>query len=226
MGNILKKISEIFVPKETDFYKLMEEHADICLKGAETFGEFIVSNEKKEKDFKDRVDIKEYRKKMGEMEDDGNKRRFEISVKLRETFVTPMDRNDILEITNATDEILKYMDTSVKEIILYEVDSTEGMKEISEFLYRSLRELRGAIYSLRKKQYEDVIKHATEAKKYEDYIETTYRKDLKKFFNDKDLMKDVGYAFKLREVYRHLSNTADRCDAAGKVLVDLAVKMM
>ncbi len=226
MRNILKKISEIFVPKETDFYKLMEEYADICLEGAETFREFIVMNEKKEKDFKDKVDVEEYEKKMEEMEDNGDKKKFEISTKLGKTFVTPIDRNDILEITSAIYEILKYMDTSVKEIILYEVASTEGMKELSEFLYRSVKELREAIYLLRKKQYEDVIKHAREAKKYEKYIETTYRKELKKFFNDKELIKDMGYALKLREVYRHLSNTADRCDTAGNVLVDLAIKMM
>lgn len=223
---ILKKISEIFVPKEIDFYKLMEEQADICVKGAETFKEFVINNTKTEKDYKNRIDILEYKKKIGDIENEGDAKRYEISKKVAQTFITPIDKEDMLKITSAMDEILNYMDTGTKEIILFEIPSTEGMKEISELLYRSVNELKTSIYLFRDRKYNEVLKHALEAKKYENYVETVYRKELKKFFDDKELIKNISYVLKLREVYRHLSNTADKCDAAGNNLVDLATKMM
>ena len=62
------------------------------------------------------------------------------------------------------------------------------------------------------------------AKKVENKIEHVYREALANMFKDTEDLKGVVKAMKMREVYRHLSNAADRSDEAANVLADIVVK--
>ncbi|MEN6436092.1 MAG: DUF47 domain-containing protein, partial [Anaerolineaceae bacterium] len=66
--------------------------------------------------------------------------------------------------------------------------------------------------------------HAHRAKKIENNVEKLYREALAEMFHETDDVKAVVKAMKLREVYRHLSNAADRGDEAANVLADIVVK--
>ena len=66
--------------------------------------------------------------------------------------------------------------------------------------------------------------HANRAKKVENKIEHVYREALANMFKDTEDLKGVVKAMKMREVYRHLSNAADRSDEAANVLADIVVK--
>jgi len=70
------------------------------------------------------------------------------------------------------------------------------------------------------------LDHAVRAKALENRVETVYREALADLFSmPQDLEHLVGM-LKLREIYRHLSNAADRGDEAGNVLSDIVVKMV
>jgi len=59
------------------------------------------------------------------------------------------------------------------------------------------------------------------AKKAENHIEHLYLEALADLFNQKDTV----YILKMRELYRHLSNSADRCDEAANVISDVVMKI-
>jgi uncharacterized protein Yka (UPF0111/DUF47 family) len=66
--------------------------------------------------------------------------------------------------------------------------------------------------------------HTQRAKALENRVETVYREALADMFQETDDVKVVVKMMKLREVYRHLSNAADRGDEAANVLADILVK--
>ena len=66
--------------------------------------------------------------------------------------------------------------------------------------------------------------HAQRAKALENRVETVYREALADMFQEADDVKGLVRIMKLREVYRHLSNAADRGDEAANVLADIIVK--
>ena len=56
-------------------------------------------------------------------------------------------------------------------------------------------------------------------------LEKMYREALVHLFDGITQIEDVVYVLKMREVYRHLSNAADRGDEAANVIGDIVVKM-
>jgi uncharacterized protein Yka (UPF0111/DUF47 family) len=68
--------------------------------------------------------------------------------------------------------------------------------------------------------------HAVRAKALENRMETVYREAIAHLFQ---LPRDVDHVvemLKLREIYRHLSNAADRGDSAANIIGDIVVKKM
>jgi uncharacterized protein Yka (UPF0111/DUF47 family) len=62
------------------------------------------------------------------------------------------------------------------------------------------------------------------AKALENRVEQVYREALADLFSDPEDLDDVMDILKLREIYRHLSNAADRGDQAANVIGDIVVK--
>ena len=67
--------------------------------------------------------------------------------------------------------------------------------------------------------------HAQRAKALENRVEDVYREALADFFSDVKDIEHVLKMLKMREVYRHLSNAADRGDEAANVIADIVVKI-
>jgi uncharacterized protein Yka (UPF0111/DUF47 family) len=69
------------------------------------------------------------------------------------------------------------------------------------------------------------LQHATRAKKLENRAEGLYREALAELFQQPKTLDDIMLMLKRREVYRHLSNAADRGDEAANIISDIVVKM-
>jgi uncharacterized protein Yka (UPF0111/DUF47 family) len=67
--------------------------------------------------------------------------------------------------------------------------------------------------------------HAQRAKALENRIEDVYREALADLFSGAEDTKHIVKMLKSREVYRHLSNAADRTDDAANRISDIVVKM-
>jgi uncharacterized protein Yka (UPF0111/DUF47 family) len=67
--------------------------------------------------------------------------------------------------------------------------------------------------------------HAQRAKALENRLEDVYREALADLFSGAEDIQHVIKMLKLREVYRHLSNAADRGDEAANVIADIIVKI-
>ena len=67
--------------------------------------------------------------------------------------------------------------------------------------------------------------HASQAKALENRMERVYREAIADLFSGPEDIQHLMSMLKLREIYRHLSNCADRGDAAANVIHDIVVKM-
>ena len=63
-------------------------------------------------------------------------------------------------------------------------------------------------------------KHAVQAKAYENTMEKAYHHALANLFKGSDTV----YMLKMREIYRHLSNAADRGDEAANIISSIVMK--
>ena len=67
--------------------------------------------------------------------------------------------------------------------------------------------------------------HAQRAKALENKIEDIYRESLAELFSGAEDVKHVIKILKYREIYRHLSNAADRGDEAANVIAGIVMKI-
>jgi hypothetical protein len=89
-----------------------------------------------------------------------------------------------------------------------------------DILRKASHELRDSIRLIQK--YPNIaLEHATKAKALENEMEKAYHRALADLFKGTDTV----YMLKMREIYRHLSNAADREDEAANIIGDIVVKM-
>jgi predicted phosphate transport protein (TIGR00153 family) len=138
---------------------------------------------------------------------------------LDQTFVTPLDREDIYALSRAIDDVVDYANTTVDEMEIYEVKGDEHLKEMVNILRKAARELNDAVKILR--DYPKIAsEHAVKAKSYENQMEKAYHLALADLFKGTDTV----YMLKMREIYRHLSNAADRGDEAANIISSIVMK--
>jgi predicted phosphate transport protein (TIGR00153 family) len=160
------------------------------------------------------------RERVKEIEREADELRRILIEELNQTFVTPFDREDIFSLSRAIDDVMDYADRTVDEMEIYEVKPNNHIIEMIGILRKAAHELSDAIRLIQK--YPSIaLEHATKAKACENEMENAYHRALAELFKGTDTV----YMLKMREIYRHLSNAADRGDEAANLIGDIVVKM-
>ncbi len=119
--------------------------------------------------------------------------------------------------------MLDYAYSTMTEMEVLRVKPTTFMMRMSTLLREAAFELLQAVDRLEK--YPGIATdHAQRAKALENRVEDVYREALADLFSGAEDIKHVIKMLKYREVYRHLSNAADRGDEAANVIADIVVK--
>ena len=160
------------------------------------------------------------RERVKQIEREADELRRIVIEELNQTFVTPFDREDIFSLSRAIDDVMDYADRTVDEMEIYEVRANRHIVEMIDILRKAAHELNDSIRLIQK--YPNIaLEHATKAKAQENEMEKAYHLALADLFKGTDTV----YMLKMREIYRHLSNAADREDEAANIIGDIVVKM-
>ncbi len=144
---------------------------------------------------------------------------------LNRSFVTPFDREDIFALSLTVDDMLDYAYTTIDEMEIFDLEPDEHMCRMVDLLADAAKEILRGVQRL--DNYPGVAnEHAVRAKALENRVEREYRQALSHLFKDPKSLEDVMEILKRREIYRHLSNAADRGDQAANVIGDIVVKWM
>jgi len=201
----------IFKRKEDKFQKLIEQQAELSYEGLRLLVRYL---EASETGVAEELSLKE--KEADEV------RRILID-ELNRTFVTPFDREDIFALSRSIDDVIDYADTTVVEMIIRNVSPTHYMQRIASLLKDAAYEIWQGVLRL-PKHPNVALDHAQRAKALENRVEAVYREAVANLFSGPEDIHHVVEMLKMREVYRHLSNAADRGDEAANIIADIVVK--
>lgn len=144
---------------------------------------------------------------------------------LNHSFVTPFDREDLFALSRAIDDVLDYADTTVDEMVLLGVTPNPFLVRMVALLRDAAEEINRGVQRLVDRP-SVANEHAVRAKALENRVESVYREAVGALFSGPRDLDHVVEMLKLREIYRHLSNAADRGDEAANVIADIVVKQM
>ena len=206
------RFKRLFKKQPNRFVLLLLQQTEYTVKGLEALQEYM------DDPCKERAQI------ITQMEKEADEVRRILIDELNRTFVTPMDREDIHALSRAIDDIIDYGYTTVGEMDILDVEPNNYLRRMVSLLRDAAREIHLSVQRL--SDHPAVAEdHAVRAKALENRVETVYREALADLFHLPRDLEHVVEMLKLREIYRHLSNAADRGDEAANVLTDIVVKM-
>ncbi|HLG50362.1 MAG: DUF47 family protein [Chloroflexi bacterium] len=204
--------NSLFHRKRPDFLKMLLDQARLTREGLQAFESYARTGNEADA------------ARVTQLEQEEDELRRILIDDLNRSFVTPFDREDIFALSRAVDDMLDYAYTSIDEMQILAVKPNEYVARLASILREAADEIYLAIQNIR--DHPNVANdHAVRAKTLENVAESVYREAVTHLFDCVRALEDVVHVLKMREVYRHLSNAADRGDAAANIIGDIVVKM-
>jgi uncharacterized protein Yka (UPF0111/DUF47 family) len=113
------------IPQEKQFFDLLEKQMSIVREGTTVLRDMV--------DDKDEKGPAHYQQVLEEVEHRGDDTVHDIYHALNQTFITPIDREDIIALTSAMDDVLDHINDATRRMIIYGVDprKDEVIKHLS-----------------------------------------------------------------------------------------------
>jgi uncharacterized protein len=199
--------------KKEKLFLLLLEISSNLKEGGQYFLDFKIKEEKH---------LDEFQKKMKEYEHKGDIFVDEIIKELNNTFITPIEREDALELAVHMDEILDGLEECAAHFYMFNIYEIDGyMVEFSDLLNKCIVEIYDAVDLLSQKKLTQIRQHSVKIKEYEEKCDFLERRAIKELFEkEKDVIRLIQY----KEIYELLENTADECQKVGKVLETVIMK--
>jgi predicted phosphate transport protein (TIGR00153 family) len=205
-------IKGIFKPRQSNFVRLLIQQAEYTVEGMEALERYMKKRSPK------------HAEQVAGIEKQADEIRRILIDELNRTFVTPIDREDIFALSRAIDDVLDYAYTTTGEMEILEVEPNDYLRRMTSLLGNAAREILMAMQRL--SDHPGVANdHAMRAKALENRMEQVYREAVADLFHQPQDVEHIVDMLKLREIYRHLSNAADRGDEAANIISDIVVKM-
>jgi len=199
------------IPREEAFFAMFEQAAQNAMDGAEVLKDLLDTFE----------NVKEKASQIADIEHKGDTLTHEIIRKLNTTFITPIDREDIMALASSIDDVIDLIHGAAYRIALYKLaESTPQAKELGFLILKSTRELHRGIAHLSKKM-EGVYEHCVEVNSLENEADRVCRDAIAQLFEQE---KDPIFVLKWKEIYETLETATDRCEDAANVLEGVALK--
>jgi predicted phosphate transport protein (TIGR00153 family) len=204
-------VANFFKPKQDNFMRYLTEQAALGVEGLQGLTEYM------------KMPLPEHAERVHRAEKAADEVRRMLVDDLNRTFVTPIDREDIYTLSRAVDDLLDYAHTTVDEMVLLGVEPNEHLEKMAQLLLDAAQEIHQALERL--EEHPGVAnEHARRAKRAENEMENTYRLAIADLFGGPAEPAAIVCMLKRREIYRHLSNAADRADEAANVISNIVVK--
>jgi predicted phosphate transport protein (TIGR00153 family) len=144
----------------------------------------------------------------------------EVNRKLNQSFITPIDREDIYALAGALDDVMDLIDSAARRTVIYKVERpTEAARRLAEVLVRATGEMVTGVGLLEKG--DRVIEHCKEIHRLENEGDTLYHEAIGQLFDEE---KDPLRVIKWKEIYETLERGIDKVEDAANVLEAIALK--
>src|SRR5919197_234046 len=157
------------------------------------------------------------------LENQGDKITHNLFTITSQTFVTPLDREDISRLTTSIDEVVNYTDGTADKFVLFRIkEPTPYMIELAKVLLFASQEIYLLMKRLRKfKAANELVGHRRTIRKYEHQGDTIYRNAIAELFETNTNAVEI---IKLKDVYDNLEASIDRCQHTADIVEDIALK--
>ena len=206
----MARLSAIFAPKEREFFDLFEEAGANIVRAAELLERML-----------DRwPDHGELARDVVVCEQEGDRITHDIIQRLNQTFVTPIDREDIYALASALDDIVDFIEEVADFLGLYRIEAPmEQAQRMARVLHEAARQIAGAIPRLR--SFRDIHHYTVEVNRLENDGDRIMREALASLF---ERGIDPMMVIRWKDIFERLEDAIDATETTANILEGIVIK--
>ena len=200
--------------KSNEFFVLFEECAEYFYQATLLLDEVMMDHRK--------ADIKV--KEINDLEHRADKVNDAIIDKLNQTFITPIDREDIYAIANGLDDGVDQLQGMLQRIVIYHTgEAREGALRLTKLLIESTAEITraAALLNAISKNQNEILAITSKIDKLESEGDHVFRGELAYLF---EYVKDPIELIKWKDLLEGLEDTLDHCERMADLLKGVVMK--
>ena len=199
-------------PKNFNFFKLFEAQAEGVTAAIANLREL-------KKDGK----LKKHAAELEAIEKATDEHTREVLNRLNETFITPLEREDIAELATTLDDIVDALEKATNRMVLMKVDPIpKAVFEYLDLIEKAVAEVVKGVKALKSpKKWGEVIEHCHAVNLIETKADVVHRKNLGKLYEEESNALRI---YKLSQLYEILDDAADSCQTVAVVLERTLIK--
>jgi predicted phosphate transport protein (TIGR00153 family) len=203
-----------FIPKDLEFYDLFEKETSNLVVAAKKLADFF--------DHYENVEAKA--RELKDLEHQGDVITHEIIARAQQSFVTPIDREDITELAHSLDDVMDFIWAAGRTAHLYHIaQPREPARELAKIVVKMAIKLNEVVPRLRRRdQYFWILQQCVEINTLENDADDVQHAALAELFEV--CSTDTCEVIKWREIYGHLENATDRGEDVANVLEGIVLK--
>ncbi|HEX2227035.1 MAG TPA: DUF47 domain-containing protein [Candidatus Binatia bacterium] len=199
-----------FSPHREKFFDLFKQSAENALAGARALKEMLTRYENPQESWK----------KLKDLEHEGDRLTHRTIRSLNQTFLTPIDAEDIHALTTALDNVMDAIEASASRMVLFKIENpTSEAVELAEIIVTAAEQLVKAVSHM--PRLDDIDEYCIEINRLENSADDIYRKAIGNLFGDNHPPMDV---IKWLDIYENLESATDRCEDVANILESIGLK--
>jgi predicted phosphate transport protein (TIGR00153 family) len=206
----MARLSQLFAPKEREFFDLFEEAGANIVRATELL----------ERMLQQWPDHGELARDVVVCEQEGDRITHDIIQRLNSTFVTPIDREDIYALASSLDDIVDYVEEVADFMGLYRIEAPmEQAQVMARILNESARQLSLAIPRLR--TFRDIHHFTIEVNRLENDGDRVVREALASLF---ERGIDPMMVIRWKDIFERLEDAIDSTEKTANILEGIVIK--
>jgi uncharacterized protein len=205
------RLGDLFAPRDRAYFELFEEAGRNALLAAELLERLLVNF----------PDNRELAGEILDCEHEGDRITHEIIDRLNHTFVTPIDREDILALASALDDIVDYTEEVADYLGLYRIEAPMDQAiSLAHVLSAACQEIGKAIPLLRGFKPE-LSEHTVEINRLENEGDRISREAMASLF---DARIDPMVVIRWKDIFERLEAAIDSTEHVADILYGIVIK--
>ncbi|MFB5269903.1 DUF47 domain-containing protein [Paenibacillus enshidis] len=198
--------------KKDIFFETLENMADTIVQAADYFAQNI----------SDLQDVTLFAGEMKKYESKCDEFTHTIIKELNKTFITPLERDDIMDLTTTMDDVLDGLEATASRFYMYQLtEPDEYIVQFADILRQSAYEIQKAVHLLSHKKLLALREHTIRLNDLENQGDELLRICIKNLFAT---VNDPIELIKRKEIYERLETTTDSCEHVANKLESIIMR--
>jgi predicted phosphate transport protein (TIGR00153 family) len=206
----MARLSQVFTGKDRVFFDLFEEAAANVVRGADLLDQMLAH-------YPDRADLS---RDIVICEQEGDRITHDVHQHLNQTFVTPIDREDVLALISALDDIIDLIDEVSDYLGLYKIEAPmEQAQRLAHVLLQATRQISEAMPRMR--TFNSISHYTVEINRLENDGDRISRDAIASLF---EAGIDPLIVIRWKDIFERLEEAIDACEHVANTLDGIVIK--